>query len=124
MSDDESKTRFERTQPLPSSDLEEVHKLPDFPDREEFVRTLEMDSSAKEHLTRPMQPVLDRTTKRYDVPPSIMDLARQSAILSIDGEWAEFHASVDADGTISLPKEIRERLANAAVTIRIKIPDE
>lgn len=124
MSDDDSQSRLEKTQPLPASDLEEVRKLPEFPDREEFVRTLEMDSSAKEQLTRPMQPVLDQTTKRYDVPQAIMELARRSAILNIEGEWAEFQASVDEDGSIVLPEEIRKRLANSAVTIRIKISEE
>lgn len=122
MGDDETKDRGENTRPLETDEVERID-FPDFPDREEFVRTMEMDGDSVGQMTRPMQPVLDKTTKRYDVPRSLMEMARTSQTISVEGEWAEFQAIVDQDGTVLLPDELRQRLSMTVVTLRVKIEE-
>lgn len=117
MADDDSKPNRRTAQPPRKPEpeaLEEIHELPDFPDREEFVRTAEMAGVGRDYFT----------TQRYDIPDAIMELARRSQIVESESEseWVEVSVEVRGDGSIVLPEELRKRLAKrAAVTVRVKI---
>jgi hypothetical protein len=124
MSDD---GRNEEVITLESQDIE-IQELPEFPDREEFVKTQEMDGPPVETRpqpsrdalsTRPMQPVLDRTTQRYEVPDSLLEQARRTQIVE-DGDWIEFRASADAKGRIRLPEQVRRALSRGELLIRVR----
>lgn len=124
MSDDEG--RNEEVITLESQDIE-IQELPEFPDREEFVKTQEMDGPARdetqprrEHLsTQPMQPVLEKTTQRYDVPDSLLEEARRTQVVKA-GDWIEFDARPDENGRIHLPASLQRSLGRGALRIRIQ----
>lgn len=130
MSDeDETNDRSQRTIPLSDDDLQEMPSFPDFPDREEFVRTEEMDSDIEEELenitadTKPIQATLE-ATQRYDVPEELLEAARRSNDLGIYRDWGEFRAHVDHRGRITLPSRTHQSLRGKTIEVRFRVVDD
>ena len=136
MTDDPKDTASKGTIRLSEEDLEEIAEFPDFPDREEFVKTLEMDSqhellqqaardssaatddeTAQE--TRPVSPLDD--TQHWDVPPELLDAASRSGELEIFDDWGEFRAHVDHRGRITLPSRTHKVLRGKTIRVRFKL---
>lgn len=117
MADDDPQSDRRKAKPPGEAEpetLEEIHELPDFPDREEFVRTAEMAGVGRDYLT----------TQRYDIPDAIMELARRSQIVAPESEWVEVAVEVRRDGSLVLPEQLRRRLAKrTSVTIRVKVDE-
>lgn len=114
---------------LESQDIE-IQELPEFPDREEFVRTQEMDSPLRdtvpkrEHAsTKPIQPVLEQTTQRYDVPDSLLEEARRTHRGDEAAPWVEFEARPDDEGRIRLPPEVQRSLGSDTLLVRVRLAD-
>lgn len=129
--DDETKDRRVSTGTIPLSDddLVEIPSFPDFPNREEFVKTLEMDSETQQYVenvsadTRPIQQVLE-TTQRYEVPDELLEAASRSDELAIYQDWGEFLAHVDHRGRVLLPSRTHKMLRGKTIRVRFRIVDE
>ncbi len=124
MAEDNPDERYESTKPIETDEIDRIDLPPEFPDREELLRTMEMDSASAQQLTRPMQPIYDQTTRRHDVPSQLLNLTRGNPkIKVVDDEWIEFDAIVDEEGTIVLPEALRDRARMTVVTVRVKLEE-
>lgn len=132
MADDEASRDSDvgTTIPMEVADLDDFADLPVFPDREEFVKTQEMDSLSRRTATDPVQPALE-VTQVYDVPADLLERAMRSGEFAArgtqdeeDDTWREFVGVVDPRGRIVLPSRVQAELRGKKLRVKYKVDGE
>ena len=132
-SDDEISKRDTKESVLDREQMEELGALPSFPDREELLKTQELDAESARSFRRNSDDSDDHSdpldsTQIYEIPHDLLQMSMRSQEMPIlqgldeesepQVEWREFVAVVDPRGRIVLPSRVQQDLRGKKLRVR------